>query len=110
MSFDSPYGDSGSLGRALVDQVDVGRPVHGRGRREDDAVDAGALHLLEQDGRRGHVLLVRVQRALNGDARVLVAGHVHDALDVTGSEDAGQQLAVEHGPRWKGTPSGTNDA
>ena len=95
MSFDSPYGDSGSRRRGLGDQVDVRGAVDGRRRREHDRVDALRRHRLEQVGRARDVLLVGVQGALDRDPGVLEARQVHDAHDAVLRQRVRHEIRVE---------------
>jgi hypothetical protein len=88
MSFDSPYGDAGRLGRSSVTSGTSGCR---RRRRRRRTRCCGHRHppWREHDARALDVLLVRVQGALHRDARVLEAGDVDDARDLVSAQRAG---------------------
>src|SRR5690606_9610407 len=75
-----PVGRGGVLGGVFRHEGLVGVAVDGGGGGEHDPADPRLLHGGEQDARAFDVLPVGVQRLLHGDARVLVAGDVDDAL------------------------------
>lgn len=66
----------------LGDQVHVGHAVDGGGGGEEEVADARGRHGLEQHRQALHVLVVVVQRLLDGLADLLLAREVHHTGDL----------------------------
>ena len=88
--------------RLLGHEARVGRAVDRGARREDHRVDALRAHGLEQVRGARDVLLVRVQRSLDRDARVLEAREVHDADDAVADDRVRDEVGVEDRPAHEG--------
>ncbi len=81
----------------LGDQVHVGHAVHGGGGGEEEVAHARVGDGLEQDRQALDVLVVVVQRLLDGLADLLLARQVHHARDLVLAEGLLQHQPVQDG-------------
>lgn len=79
----------------LGDQFHVGHAVHGGGGGEEEVADAGGGHRPQQDLQALNVLVVVVQRLLDGLADLLLAGQVHHAGDLVPEDGLVQVQPVQ---------------